>query len=895
MSSSQMSIRDLNKALVSHGVQNVVDHLIGAGNYNKNPTTLGMSGYQGGKGNSFQVQLTGQNEGFWYENNRSESPNDSGSGDLVDLWSLTRGLSKGDACKEINEFLGGSLSLQVNVNTTPKLRVIEPKATQKKRLADHLGGLRLVSDQTVAKYAGRLRRNQPALDYLYGRGLTQETIDFFRLGLRPPYTGKDNVFRQNALVFPLIGSGGEWFKPYGYYNVPGVSENPVDKNGWCPTSPRVSYNTKRLPTHQYLFVVEGFKDLWILHQKIQGTDLAAHCIIATSTHGSQIPIEVQADPNIFNGYTKIFVCTDSDPTGVETATAWATYIGTRAYRVNPFPEFKKKGEPKDWTDFFKAGRTVNQFTELLKNAEQMTTCKLEKTPNNLADYKAGNTYAYRPVDISGAFVNGHLYYPVIAHEVGVDPQTGLMGHARIIKIVRSDRKVMGYRALPMLRRPGALDEPIYALTDGTIISSIPKVPPNPSWDWDHIQSWINGDKKTRSISEIIEDLEMIIRSQIWLPHDDDYLILALVLVVTYVQNVFDAVPLVLATGEAGSGKSQLGEVMSKLGANGIILGETSAATITRTLDETRGFLVLDDVEKITKVMKGGNLQTDDFLQILKVSYKQSTASRAVTDTKSMTVRNLNFYGVKFMTNTSGIEDILGTRTISIQTRKARTGSFRADELDLERLELLRAELHEWSMNTATELHGHYKKHPTTNRPLEITAPLRAIIDASGRAEWQEHIDRLVERLNLEARAVDSPTAVVKEAAHRLVKTGYQSFFVEHVIMEMTTLVPENYMKEHTTDIPEWRQNEWVRNQLHQLGYIPRSTNKRARPYGRSRLMRLYPVNAMLIEEVDHESPGVLDELDQLHDGATFCKRFGRCMECPYSDIYCEIRAKSSKN
>lgn len=383
----------------------------------------------------------------------------------------------------------------------------------------------------------------------------------------------------------------------------------------------------------------------------------------------------------------------------------------------------------------------------------------------------------------------------------------------------------------------------------------------------------------------------IIRSQIWLPNENDYLILALVIVVTYVQNIFDAVPLVLATGTAGSGKSQLGTLMARVAANGIVVGDTSAATIARTLDETRGFLMLDDVEKICSKVNSSNIQMDDFLQILKASYKKATATKSVTDTKSMTVKTLNFYGVKFMTNTQGIEDVLGTRTITIHTSKSST--FTVSELDEELINSLKPELHAWSMDNAETLHQCYSKYPLSNRPLEITAPLRAIIDMAERPDWHEVIDDLIERMSIDQKCVNSPEQVVKEAAYQIAKRGFNSLTCEQVILEVKTLVPENYMKERTNDVPEWQQVDWVRHQLKNLHYIPSADSGRFRPYGKSPLSRLYVIEDKLFEDMDIKNLEHFNEIKRTKDGSRFCKDT-TCANCPYENTDCYIRHSTNK-
>ena len=64
MPNTSLTIPELNAMLVNFGVENIVNHLVGTGNYQRNSNTLGMSNYQGGKGASFQITTKGENAGI---------------------------------------------------------------------------------------------------------------------------------------------------------------------------------------------------------------------------------------------------------------------------------------------------------------------------------------------------------------------------------------------------------------------------------------------------------------------------------------------------------------------------------------------------------------------------------------------------------------------------------------------------------------------------------------------------------------------------------------------------------------------------------------------------------------------------------------------------------------
>ncbi|MGK0271938.1 MAG: hypothetical protein ACI88H_002604 [Cocleimonas sp.] len=894
MNNNRQTIPELNEMLVKSGIESVVSYLVGSENYHRTPTRISMAGYQGGKdGQSFVVELVGSNAGMWYENNLADSPNEKSRGDLLELWSVVNGINKGEACKEIRAYLNITTSTPVP-SKSPILSVVKDEAAEaKKRLSHHLGKLKPVSQSSLDKLQARLMKNEAALNYLYNRGLNDQTISHFKLGLTSPYTLKDGTGRiqNNCLAFPLLGNDGVHVTPNSSYNVPGVTTNPKDDNGWAQGSPRLTYNTKRLESHDFLLYAEGMKDLWILHQLLFSSNLYHRVLVVSSTHGSRVPLEVINDPMTLSGFKKIFAAQDADDAGEKNVAELSAYLGTNVYRLRPpFDGLDK--DRKDWTDFVREGGTIDDLIKLIKEATQIKKPTIQEA-TNINDLVQGRSYSFAPIDISCAFVNNYFYYPTISLETALDPATNAMTFGQVIKVVRSDKQVLGYRQLPKLNRPGVTNTPLYALDDGTLINDIPKFTAN-GWDWKDIEKWLDGDFKSSPLKDILRDLVTVFKSQIWLPNKDDYIILSLVVVVTYVQNIFEAVPLVLATGAAGSGKSQLGIVMSKVSCNAVILGDTSAATIARTLDETRGFLMLDDVEKICSRVSNGNVQMDDFLQILKVSYKKSTAFKAVTDTKSMIVKTLNFYGVKFMTNTQGIEEILGTRTITIKTRKANPGTFSPSSLDIEKTSNIQKNLYAFAMENAEDISLCYKKYPQSNRSQEITAPLRALLDIAGLDEQHVVIDRLVERMAIDQKSSDSPLDVLREAIHRIASRGFDSVSIEQVVMEFRTLVPANFNKERTTDIADWERTDWIKSQLVNMNYIPSHTATRFRPNGtKTSQWRLYPLTQDLINDLNSDLIETRNSYATTMSGKDFCKKTN-CSNCHYNSIECDIRTRTFK-
>lgn len=886
---ASLSITELNNMLVNMGVENVVADLVGSGNYQNNGNTLGMSSYQGGKeGGSFVVTTQGTNAGIWHENNPSDSPNASGRGDLVELWTLVKNISKGDALKEIKIYVGDTGQLPKVSSVKPKLSVISKPKSPKIQA-------KVASDQTMVKYQGRLRKNPEALSYLYNRGLNDQTISHFRLGLTD---ANQYVAYEQALASPVITKVG-YTSPYCHYNIPGVTINPRGKNGWAAGEVRVAYNVVPTSEHRFLFVAEGLKDLWILHQHIQGTQLEKILLLATSTNGKILPQEVMDNPTLFDAYEKVFLGHDNEASGAgdKIADSWAQYVGIRSHRVKPF--FHEKEDGKDWTDYFKSpDNDINGFMVLLDDSVPVNPVSLSKDVTRLQDCQLGAIMAPASLDVTSAFFNGLMYYTIKVMQSGYD-KDGHIAVSENIKVIRSDRKILDVFSINPITDFTLLKTQLYRLSDGTIIKRMPQVSVGASWDIGHAKAWLDGKFQPRALENIVCDMVTVMKGRIWLPNADDYTVLALTMVTTYVQQIFDAVPFLLATGVAGSGKTELGRILQELGCNAVVTGDISAATITRLIDSTKGLLIIDDAEKLSKKGGAGNAQVDDLLQILKVSYKKSSATRQVTDNKTMSVQELDFYGVKLFTNTTGMEDILGTRTIPIHTRKPLNG-FKQSEMPFEKLRELRAELHAWAMENAAQVDTTYRQFSTSNRDDEITTPFRVFAKIAKRDDWSELVDRLIGRLSLERQTndADSPEGYLREAVLNIARRGYVSITMEHVLMELEMLVPENFGKSFTTEIPEWKHTSWVKRNLNAMGFLGNSAGKRVRVHGKKEvpLQRLYPLSKSLFQEIKNASSSAYDAIVLLEpiDGNNFCKQHVRCRDCYYENLSCDIKIKTGK-
>ena len=377
-----------------------------------------------------------------------------------------------------------------------------------------------------------------------------------------------------------------------------------------------------------------------------------------------------------------------------------------------------------------------------------------------------------------------------------------------------------------------------------------------------------------------------------LPHPEDYALLTFVAAVSYVQQIFDAVPLVLIVGAAGSGKTDLARALAQVGSNAtIITGQTSAATAARVLDQLSGLAVFDDLEQIGQRSAGDDFS--EFVQQLKVSYKKDTARKAWTNTKTMRVETLDFYGVKVITNTTGAGEILSSRMLKVFTRKL-PPEVLGEREHMEptsgaELQALRDGLHLWAMEQVRAIETLYRRSYAahTGRQQEIEAPLRVLAELFGHAELRADLEQALRLQSRVEAEVESASSLLKLAAQELVRQGYwDRVSVKQLILQMRLLVGEDWGKRSTTEIPEWHEPRWVGKVL-RVEYIvdPRDKDERPRLWGEQ--TRVYPLDsAFVADTLNMLREAGIPHAEKVRQPLEFCES-QPCPECPYAS-FCDM-------
>lgn len=472
---------------------------------------------------------------------------------------------------------------------------------------------------------------------------------------------------------------------------------------------------------------------------------------------------------------------------------------------------------------------------------------------------AVNFLSCREADINNAYLNDRLYYPAPVLVQGEDG-----AECKQAVVVRSDRTVLRARYSKLLASDVA-SRPICRLDDGTIIESPPKMNRYATWSCGSISAYLNGAPPARDLAALLAAAEAHVRGSVWLPRQEDYTLLALTVPVTYAQAIFDAVPLLFVCGPAGSGKSRLGQTMVEICANAVMIGKASAATIARTIDECRGFNVLDDQETLGK-NRGG---FSDLGQTLKLSYKKSTAFKDWTDKGDMKPVRLNFYGVKMINNTSGVDEILLSRMFRIPTRKrpAHAIAMAGPKTDLQ---ALRDDFHTWVFCNVAGIAAAYTALCPSGRDREeeIAAPLRALARLAG-GEWPARLEQALARQNERPSNIHGIHDLLRAAVASLQAEGFHRVAPVHVILKMREIAADSGIDGACAEIsPIW------------VGRLLRE-NRLVDPSAREEKSRIAGIQTRILTLASAA------KAESIKPPLSFC---GHCPDCRYAHHGCPITA-----
>jgi hypothetical protein len=873
-------VDDLRTRLSRH-IDDLITHLYPEARNQGHEWHLGS--ILGGEDKSCTIGRDRLSAGVWQDRS---SEGLTRSGDVLDMIAVKLDLSPSESLEWAFDFLmwredsAGLASTQASIG---QLRGAKPSTL--------LPPLKPASIENLNRQKSKLQRCEAVMAYLHGLGLKNNTIEYFHLGLREPFKSKVNSMTvQNALSFPIIGHDGKPSAHYCMRNIPGITVNPIGQVTWCKGQP-LTYWSESLRNKESLIVVGNSLELWLLHQRLAETLHANKIVLICSSHENEIPHE-WLSTEFWRSWRKVYFSHSKSEVSEHRIKELIRACGREAKRLSP-PE---SGET--WSAYFETAEgTPDHFLMLMRDAPAISDSPpqsdIRETPDTVGDFVA------KPININGAYVNGFLYYPFTVEHRSLEVVKDKGGSAKecIVtsyktKVVRSDGAVLDITLLPAPRGTPR-ERRVLALTDGTRIERDPQLSHNSTWHLQSIQGFIESTRQKkpashRPLRELLVDTEAHLRRSAWLPHGEDYTLLCFYIALSFVYQVFPAIPLVMVSGDKGTGKSALGEAIASVSFNAVMLGQGTAASVVRVLHETRGLAVLDDVEALSRALEK---DFSDLNQMLKLSYKKVTGRKALTLPNGKT-QTFDFYGPKVINNTRGVDTILGSRMLHIETRQMpelirKSGTIIGT--DTEELFDLRNELHVWGMANARVVECVYKRmtSASTDRISEISVPLRVLAEMADDQRLSGQLEAALERQSRKLLVPKKPAEILREAVNNCIRQGARSRLSSaHLKLELS-LLAQTYGSDQTEI---WRNSEWLGHKLRQLRI--RDVNqpvRRARLYGK--LKRIYALNKEYVGEVlrdiqlcGEKKSDEIAEAGQMEHPFDFCMRISKCESCSYQFV-----------
>lgn len=484
---------------------------------------------------------------------------------------------------------------------------------------------------------------------------------------------------------------------------------------------------------------------------------------------------------------------------------------------------------------------------------------------------------YEPVDLGTVFHQNRLYYPVetLVTTKIADENGKVTSYEDLdIVVVRSDRTLHTVVESQSAGRGESIGS-IFRLTDGTLLRERLVATQHATWSWKSVSAYLHDGYKAPPLRTLALKVYKHLRAKVWLPDPNDYWLLTFVSILSYVQAIFEAVPLVLLNGKGGTGKSGLGIALANVSCNATVIGKSSASSMIRLMNETKGLVVIDDLESIGAA--AGKDKFSEMVQVLKVSYSKATATKLVTNTRRKP-QLMNFFGLKVISNTSGVDAILGSRMLHVHTQnmpKSEIEEFLSRE-DIPEAELkeLRNDLHCWSFDHVSEISHLYKAMAAagTNRDEQITTPIRVLAKLSEIDVAERAVEESISRQSEKKMVFSSPEDALKHVIGICARSGLREVSVIEINLRLREVMRQRIPEKNR---PVWMKPEWISKRLREWGLVNPGGGRRGMYGFQSRTVTL-----------SDRALAETEPADRKVDIMQFC---AGCRDCPYKSLACEIQ------
>jgi hypothetical protein len=562
---------------------------------------------------------------------------------------------------------------------------------------------------TLRRMKSALRRDPDAMMRLREAGIEASTIELHGIGLREPYRRADGRLVDRVISYALAVAGGR--QRFGCVHLQGATSHPEHPVAWSAGRPLM---LEWFTGGDVTIVCGSAMELWQLGQAAERSGGGYRLI--TSSQPDVAPAEWEA-PAFWSGAGRILL------TGSVSISIRRTLIDRCSLTVEHSPGVACP----DGSAIPPSERHDEWLADLLAGAVRYHPEPIIRPGDVAGDFAAD------AISVAGGFVNGEMLYPFEVerrhYQAECHAVDQRMTYSLETLVLRADGVVLEARTLPAPKGTPS-DRRVHALSDGTRIASPPRVVSPPSFSLKAIKAYIAArsvgeDPCRRSPGDIVADIRRHIAGRVVLPRPADLWVAAAFVVMTHLFRIFDALPILRASGGKGSGKSELGSAVADLSFNARVMGQGSAAALVRLAAECGGLVVIDDAEMLGAASGHGA----ELVQCLKVGYKQSTGRKPVV-LGSGRVQVFDFFGPRMTTAITDADPVLLSRCVTVKTRAANRPM---TDFDVPEPDALRDELHALAMSRAREVAESYQAIRARGgcRDDEVRAPLLAIAQAFG--------------------------------------------------------------------------------------------------------------------------------------------------------------------
>ena len=183
------------------------------------------------------------------------------------------------------------------------------------------------------------------------------------------------------------------------------------------------------------------------------------------------------------------------------------------------------------------------------------------------------------------------------------------------------------------------------------------------WSRNSIHTFIKDKKEDKppiNRYDVFNELKEIIKNHIGLNKEDEYDILTLWIIGTYMHTCFNSYPYLFFYGAKGCGKSNALNIISYFSFNGMFLAKPSASNVFRLVNTLQCTLAIDELD-FTNLKKDDDMK--DLHAILLSGYKKDACVPRSSDTDLDKIKMYPIYSPKALAGSKSLADMIKDRSI----------------------------------------------------------------------------------------------------------------------------------------------------------------------------------------------------------------------------------------